>query len=170
VAWATLAGVLAIGCLIALASVTGRAAKPASGWVELQAGRYGSAPWRLVAREQDHVLCLSLESASDGDPTAGTTGGCGFNTDHPDSGYYVDGPGPSGVICRFGPLPARAVAVRVAPDQTIPTFVLPAGHGLPAARYWLFIPPPFWPNAALGPAPDPQPLDDQGNPVAFTRF
>jgi hypothetical protein len=67
-------------------------------------------------------------------------------------------------------LPARATRIRVARNQTIPTFVLPAGHGLPAGRYWVFIPPAFWPNAATGPATDPQPQDDQGNPVGFTRF
>jgi hypothetical protein len=152
---------------------TGRSSGSTPGWVELQAGRYGSVPWRLMAREQHHTLCLALTSTFPDDPApaadAASAGGCGFD-DRPGGGYFTSGPGPAGVISSFGPVPARATAIRVARDQTIPTFAFPAGHGLPAGRYWLFIPPASWPDATSGPVTDPQPLDDRGNPVEFTRF
>ena len=170
---AAFAAMLALGGLLALAAERGHRSS-ASDWVELQAGRYGTMPWRLLAREQGHTLCLALASPGTGNPSsaaaAASAGGCGFNADHPSAGFYASGPGPGGVVSSFGPLPARATRIRVARNQTIPTFVLPSGHGLPAGRYWVFIPPTFWPNAATGPATNPQPQDDQGNPVGFTRF
>jgi len=147
--------------------------------VILNTGTTDGVAWQFEATYTDGQLCLALV------PLGGQTmanpgwgGTCGFGPDprYPydeNADYWASGSPLSPEMAGFsyGPLPTSATHLRVASKLVIPTYPFPQGVGLPAGRYWLRFIPANHPDPADGTVFDqPQPLDDDGNPVAMTSF
>jgi hypothetical protein len=121
--------------------------------------------WQLVAWDQDHRLGLDLESLSG----HSYSGQVGFAASHDYSYYWGEGLGPGNSTFYYGPVPGSAVMVRLtAPGHRpllIRTVPLPAGHRLPAGRFFVIQPPgTSWLNWSV------TPLDAAGQQVAFRDF
>lgn len=147
------------------------------GRVLLTHGIRSGIRWGLWAWEQTEggrrTLCLALSGprgySATGAPGVPPTGGCAFNDRFADSGYYTSGPGPgSSISVSFGPLPTRAVAVRVG-GVILPTRPFPAGRGLPEGRYWIRFAGSRVTGTAV-PGSMPVPLDADHHPVPFQAF
>ncbi|MHA6759775.1 hypothetical protein [Streptacidiphilus sp. PAMC 29251] len=169
------ATVLAVLAVLAPAGLTGCSAQGPAYVVLTKQSTFG-VNWQLDARaDGKHGLCLTVDDArGPGSGVSWTSGACGFDLKPPDDDYYADAPAPGSdtLPITFGPLPERAVRIRIATNVVIPTYPLPAGKGLPAGRYWIFTPPSSaWPDQAQGTVlATPVPLDAAGNPVPFESF
>ena len=168
-----LISVLAAGALVVTCVVTGflvlRSTNHDRGMVQVRTGVYQGVAWRLYAGTVNGQFCMKLRPSDGQQPFAGA---CVFD-DEPskDSYYYASGPGPHGSYVDYGPLPANAVAVRIASHQTVRTYRLPTGHYMPTGRFWVDFEPASWPSTTQGkPLHNPQPLDGSGRPVAFEAF
>ncbi|WP_043262623.1 hypothetical protein [Streptomyces sp. CT34] len=131
--------------------------------VRLATGTTNGARWGLWAWEQGKQLCMALSGPDRYAEQATSSAGCGFDNEHPGSGYYTGGRAPGGKpgkYVSYGPLPTRAVRIR-AHGALLPTKPLPRSHGLPAGRYWI--------SFASG-GDRPQPLDASDKPVPFQAF
>lgn len=163
--------VLAVALVITV--VTGfvvlRPSNQDSGVVQVRSGVYRGVAWRLKAGTVNGQFCMELRRSHEQQPFAGA---CGFD-DVPSKGshYYASGPGPCESYVNYGPLPPNAVSVRIASHQTVRTYPLPTGHGMPNGRFWVDFEPASWPSASQGtPLDNPQPVDRSGNPVGFEAF
>ena len=142
-------------------------------WVTVQRGAYQGHAWQLDVQEKDGQFCMSVVGPrGPSDVTHTLTAACGFENKPQNAAfYYSDGPGPtadSNVV--YGPLPSNAVSIRVATNQVLPTYPIPHQRGLPVGRFWIEFCSASCatpPGTALDRA---QPLDAEGNVVAFKRF
>ena len=142
-----------------------------TGAVQIRSGTYRGVAWHLYARINEGHLCMELRRTT-GDRQVPFAGACLFDDD-PDGGsyYYASGPGPRGSYVNYGPLPKKAVRVRIATKQSVPAYPFPKASGLPNANFWVDFEPASWPSPNQGrPLNDPEPLDRKGNPVAFKGF
>lgn len=141
-------------------------------WVQLRSGSYHGVSWRLDAREQHGHLCLSVDSPKGpSDTQHGFAGACVFEyAPTKASDFWAGGLGPDRSYVNFGPVPSNAVAIRIATNQLVPTYPLPAGHGLPHARFWIDFEPGGRPSPTQGTTARPQPLDSKGRSVAFQPY
>lgn len=163
-----------LGALLASLIVTGGCSSSHSasgGYIAVKSGRYLGVPWRLFASNVNGQFCMELRRV-DAQAQHPFAGACVFaNQPSKGSYYFASGPGPHGSHVNYGPLPANAVAVQIATHQTVGTYGLPSGQGLPHGRFWIDFEPASWPAPAEGKALDvPQPLDRDGKRVAFRRF
>ena len=125
----------------------------------------GGLRWRLVAWEQGHQLGMGLQSPSG----HGYSGQVSFAASRDYSYYWGDGLGPGNSIYYYGPVPRSAVMVRLTAPGHRPLLVrtapLPAGHGLPAGRFFIIQPP-----GSVSLTWSVTPLDAAGHRVAFRDF
>lgn len=142
-----------------------------TGLVKLRTGVYRGVIWRLDAGTVNGQFCMQL-SRVNGPHPGEFAGACVFDNDPTGpSYYYASGLGPRGSGVNYGPLPISAVAIRIATHQVVPTYPLPARSGMPKGRYWVDFEPDNWPAPQEGrPLNNPQPLDQQGKPVAYQAF
>jgi hypothetical protein len=121
--------------------------------------------WQLVAWNQGHQLSLDLESPS-GHSYSGQDG---FAASHDYRYYWGEGLGPGNSTFYYGPVPGSAVMVRLTAPGHRPLLVrtapLPAGHGLPAGRFFIVQPP-----GGVSLSWTVTPLDAAGHQVAFRDF
>ncbi|MBR7832723.1 hypothetical protein KDL01_05595 [Actinospica durhamensis] len=151
--------------------------------VLLRSGTTLGVAWYLWAWEQKGSLCMwtGTPAGPDGGditppPNAVTGGQCDYTDTYPAATYYMgaeggtDGKDDFTVSLVFGPLPSDATHIKVATQLTLTTQPFPSGKGLPTGRYWVWVD-SYVPPASVGSVLDvPQPLDDQGKPVAFQIF
>jgi hypothetical protein len=121
--------------------------------------------WQLVAWDQAGQLSLDLESPS-GHSYSGQDG---FAASQDYSYYWGQGLGPGNSTFYYGPVPESAVMVRLTAPGRQPVLVrtarLPAGHSLPAGRFFIIQSPS---TVQLSWAVTP--LDAAGHKVAFSDF
>ncbi|MBR7832724.1 hypothetical protein KDL01_05600 [Actinospica durhamensis] len=151
--------------------------------VLLRSGTTLGLAWYLWAWEQKGSLCMSTGTAAGPDggditppPNAVEGGQCEYTDKYPAATYYMsaeggtDGKDDFTVSLVFGPLPSDATHIKVATHLTLTTQPFPSGKGLPTGRYWVWVD-TYVPPASVGTVLDvPQPLDNQGKPVAFQIF
>ncbi|WP_146088376.1 hypothetical protein [Actinacidiphila yanglinensis] len=133
----------------------------------------GGVHWQLDAfRDANGSFCMGINGPKGPDATANipwVNAACGFD-DSDSGGYYGGGDAPGkNAFVSYGPLPGKAVGVRVSTKEVVPTKPLPKGHDLPDGRYWIFYQPASWPGKGAK-AVEPQPLDASGRKVAFKKF
>jgi hypothetical protein len=151
--------------------------------VMVASGTTAGVGWYLWAWDQSGTLCMSTGTPVGPDggnitpaPRAMSGGGCGFDRKTPDGGYYVgaqgggSGTGQFTASLSFGPLPDQATQIKVASDLVLATRLFPLGKGLAPGRFWVWAG-AVRPPAAIGTVLDtPQPLNAEGQAVAFQDF
>lgn len=142
-----------------------------AGLAAVKSGRYLGVSWWAFAGYVNGQFCMELRHVTGRAPRP-FAGACVFDDEPSKNSYYfATGPGPHGSYVNYGPLPPNAVFVRIATHQTVRSYRLPSGHGLPPGRFWIDFEPETWPTPAEGrPLQTPQPLDRHGNPVNFQPF
>jgi hypothetical protein len=173
--WIERGAAILVGCLLLAAAGCGTA-RPAPSRQQatdrsqdrtvLTRGRAASGlRWQLVGWDQDHQLSLDLESPSG----YGYSGQVGFAASRDYRYYWGEGLGPGNSTFYYGPVPGSAVMVRLtAPGHRallVRTAPLPAGHSLPAGRFFIVQPPG---DVSLNWTVTP--LDAAGHKVAFRDF
>jgi hypothetical protein len=123
--------------------------------------------WSLTAQELRSTLCLTLE----GPTGAVVSTACGFSA-APSAGFEVFGAGPGHVLFIYGPVPSKAVQVRLSASGyrtfVVPTTALPREAHLPRGRFYVAITP--GPATLGGPLWRPVALDAAGRHIPFTNF
>jgi hypothetical protein len=129
--------------------------------------------WQLdTYKDANGSFCMGIDGPKGPDFSANISwvnASCGFDNSR-SGGYFGGGSAPGhNTYVSYGPLPDKAVAVRVSTKEVIPTHPLPKGHDLPDGRYWISYEAPGWPGKGAKPM-GPQPLDSSGHKVAFEKF